>query len=177
MNGEIRCNSKEDVGSQFMLEVDAGLVAKENLLYSFKETGVKNKNNKSVPISKYSGKVLLAEDNEENRRLLSFYLKRAGVDFIMVEDGAKAVQYAVTENVDLIIMDMQMPIMDGVSAIRILRQQGFTKPIVVLTANVLAEDRIICEQAGSNDFLSKPIDIKRFHSILNKYLEKAIPVS
>lgn len=171
LRGEIRCNSKKGIGSQFILEFDAGAVAKNSLVNSY--VNVENETNILSKNTRYLGQVLLAEDNEENRRLLGFYLKRAGVNFIAVGDGAKAVQYAVTEDVDLILMDMQMPILDGVSAIRILRQQGFNKPIVVLTANVLAEDREACKQAGSNEFLSKPIDVKRFYSILDHYLEKA----
>jgi len=118
------------------------------------------------------GRVLLAEDNVDNQRLMGFYLKRAGVDYIIAENGASAVRYATAEHFDLVLMDMQMPVMDGLSAIRLLRQQNFDKPIVVLTANVLAESRSACEAAGANDFLTKPVDVRRFNAVLEKYLPK-----
>lgn len=173
LNGEILCSSKKGLGSEFRIEIDVGAVARDNLVDSPARELQQVSGNGKQEKSKYLGRILLAEDNEENRRLLGFYLKRAGVDFIAVEDGAKAVQCALAEKIDLIFMDMQMPVMDGITAIRILRQQEFTGPIVVLTANVLAEDRKACKEAGANEFISKPIDIKRFHSVLNQYLEKA----
>lgn len=119
----------------------------------------------------FSGRVLLAEDNEENCRLFGFYLERVGLDFVVVDNGAKAVQCGLSGNVDLVLMDMQMPVMDGLSAIRLLRQQGFEKPIIVLTANVLVEDRDACIKAGASEFLTKPVDIKHFYTVLAQYLE------
>lgn len=171
LGGEIRCHSKLSTGTQFMLEIDAGKCADSDMLTSREESKEHSSSKQQKkPDVLLQGRVLLAEDNVDNQRLMSFYLKRAGVDFIIAENGASAVRYATAEHFDLILMDMQMPVMDGLSAIRLLRQQNFDKPIVVLTANVLAESRSACEAAGADDFLSKPVDVKRFTAVLKKYL-------
>ncbi|MBL1278618.1 MAG: response regulator [Ectothiorhodospiraceae bacterium] len=173
LGGKVYCQSKKGIGSQFMVEVDAGIQSRECLINSRNIVEIKASYvHKSIDKRAFSGRVLLAEDNEENRRLLGFYLKRVGLDFVVVENGARAVQYGLSESVDLVLMDMQMPVMDGLSAIRLLRQQGFEKPIVVLTANVLAEDREACIKAGANEFLTKPVDVERFYAVLDQYLER-----
>lgn len=171
LGGEIRCNSKLSIGTQFMLEIDAGELASHSLITSAEDLRNASSTDKQTePETSLRGRVLLAEDNVDNQRLLGFYLKRAGVEFIVVDNGAAAVRCGTSESFDLVLMDMQMPVMDGLSAIRLLRQQNFDKPIVVLTANVLAEDRSACEEAGANDFLTKPVDVKRFNDMLEKYL-------
>jgi CheY-like chemotaxis protein len=171
LGGKISCESEKGVGTQFILEVDAGEIARHEMLASradLQQKDSKKNNTEAHPV--LQGRVLLAEDNVDNQRLLGFYLKRAGVTFVIAENGAAAVRFAAEEYFDLVLMDMQMPVMDGLTAIRLLRQQKFNNPIVVLTANVLAEDRDACEKAGANDFLTKPVDVRRLTEVLEKYL-------
>jgi len=109
------------------------------------------------------GRILLAEDGLDNQRLLSFVLKKAGATIDFADDGKIALEMLDKANelnvpYDLLITDMQMPVMDGYMLAKTLRSQGVKMPIVALTAHALAEDRQKCLDAGCDDYLSKPID-------------------
>jgi CheY-like chemotaxis protein len=107
-------------------------------------------------------RILLAEDSPDIQRLVAFVLRRAGATVTAVEDGRKAFEVALAawergEPFDLILMDMQMPEMDGFQATEHLRRRGYRGRIVALTASAMVEDRIRCLEAGCDAFLSKPI--------------------
>ncbi|MCL2623458.1 MAG: response regulator, partial [Planctomycetaceae bacterium] len=107
-------------------------------------------------------RVLLVDDGVDNQRLFSMILKKAGVDLTTAVNGQEAVN-AVTSSLkaekpfDVILMDVQMPVMDGLTATKILREQGVQVPIVALTAHAMREERDRCHAAGCTDFLTKPI--------------------
>jgi signal transduction histidine kinase/DNA-binding NarL/FixJ family response regulator/HPt (histidine-containing phosphotransfer) domain-containing protein len=117
-----------------------------------------------------AGKVLLAEDGEDNQLLLKTFLAQAGVDVTLTVNGQDAVREALAQNFDLVLMDMQMPIMDGYQAAGELRKARYAKPIIALTAHAMAEDRARCISAGCTDYLSKPIDRTTLLKTCAKYL-------
>jgi CheY-like chemotaxis protein/HPt (histidine-containing phosphotransfer) domain-containing protein len=105
--------------------------------------------------------VLLVEDGETNRKLVTLLLERAGAKVSTAENGEIGCRLAGERNFDVILMDMQMPVLDGYSAARRLRDAGSTVPIIALTANAMAADRDRCLEAGCTDYLSKPINTEQ----------------
>lgn len=108
-------------------------------------------------------KILLAEDGIDNQRLISHILRNAGADVILCENGELAVRrirqaMEQDEKIDVVLMDMQMPVLDGYQASERLRDIGFTNPIIAITANAMSEDRGKCIEAGCDDYASKPIN-------------------
>lgn len=108
-------------------------------------------------------KILLVEDNEMNRDMLSRRLVRNGFEVIVAIDGQQAVTMAIAEKPDLILMDMSLPVMDGLEATRHVKAAPSTRsiPVIALTANALVEDRQRALAAGCNDFDTKPVELPR----------------
>ncbi len=125
----------------------------------------------------FNGTVLLAEDNQDLRILASMYLRRTGISVVTAENGAQALEYIAREHFDLVLMDIQMPGMDGLAAMRQLQHMGCAVPIVALTANTMKNDQEIYRVAGFNDFLAKPIEPEQLHRVLNKFLTHAPPAT
>jgi two-component system cell cycle response regulator DivK len=114
-------------------------------------------------IARTMAKILLVEDNEMNRDMLSRRLTKRGYDVIMAVDGQEGVDSAVTNKPDLILLDMSLPVLDGWTAARILKADPGTAgiPIIALTAHALAGDREKALEAGCEDYDSKPVDLAR----------------
>jgi signal transduction histidine kinase/ActR/RegA family two-component response regulator len=173
--------SRPGEGTHFRVTIAAGpvegigMLEKPNLLAfreSAKQAGV---GQKPAPAIALCGKILLAEDGPDNQRLISHILTRAGAEVVVVDNGKKAVEAAKAaanagQAFDLILMDMQMPVMDGYEATATLRAEGYAGSIVALTAHAMASDRQKCINAGCNDYATKPIDRKQFFATLAKYV-------
>jgi len=125
-------------------------------------------------------KVLLAEDNIVNQKLASLLLQQLGLDVDVVENGRQAVQAAQSGNFDVILMDCQMPEMDGFEATRAIRKLEALKnrytPIIAVTALAMVGDRERCIAVGMDDYISKPIDRKVLNIKLNHWLQKEFVV-
>ncbi len=125
----------------------------------------------SAPTAQHlHGFVLLAEDGPDNRKLIGAYLGRLGLAYATVENGALAVEQAMRVHFDVLLMDMQMPVMDGLSATKMLRATGYGGPIVALTANVMQDDVARYLASGCDACVGKPIDFAEFTRVLAEVL-------
>jgi len=121
-------------------------------------------------------KILLVEDNEMNRDMLSRRLQRKGYEVLIAVDGEAGVRMAVTERPDLILMDMSLPTLDGWEATRRIKAQPETTaiPVIALTAHVMTGDRDKALQAGCDDYDSKPIEFERLLGKMQALLNRQV---
>ena len=172
LGGEITCQSRKGIGSRFTFSINPGQIDSDKLVAEFDQNYVEPEETiiKIEPDS-MTGKVLLAEDTADNQKLISMYVTRTGASVEVVSNGKQAVERALKEDFDLILMDMQMPVMGGMEAMSKLREKGYTKPIVALTANALRENLEQSLRAGLDEYLTKPVDLNRFNSVLKRFLK------
>ena len=119
-------------------------------------------------------KILLVEDNEMNRDMLSRRLVRSGFEVAIATDGSQGVSMAASEQPDLILMDMSLPVVDGWEATRQVKTNPMTKniPVIALTAHAMAEDREKSLAAGCDDFDTKPVELPRLLAKIQALLGK-----
>jgi CheY-like chemotaxis protein len=119
-------------------------------------------------------KILLVEDNEMNRDMLSRRLAKRGFEVVMAVDGAEGVSMARSAAPDLILMDMSLPVMDGWTATRMLKADVATRgiPVIGLTAHAMAGDREKCLEAGCDEYDTKPVDFPRLLEKIQVQLDK-----
>lgn len=172
MGGEIKVTSTVDKGSKFSFTL---------LINTFKDNASSDSqqsmHNLNIPVpSEDSLHILIAEDNLLNQKLISRLIHNKGHKFILAENGLEAVQAMRKEIFDLILMDIQMPEMDGIEATLNIRNDisgDFDPniPIVAVTAYAFAEDRERCSDVGMNDFIPKPINNAKLDAVLNKVIK------
>lgn len=174
LNGELTADGELHKGSCFELKLkltDNSEIAKAKLITSLEELDFTTEQQASHKVAnKLSGHILLAEDDELNQELIAMYLEDMGATVSVAENGQVAVDKVKQQQFDLIYMDMQMPELSGPDALKQLRSDGYQGPIVMLTANATLEDRNLCKQAGSDDFVTKPIDEERLYEVTARYL-------
>jgi PAS domain S-box-containing protein len=161
MHGKITVESELGFGSAFSLNIPIKPGTIETVI---KRSGQERN---------YRATVLLAEDNVVNAKIASKILEKLGIKALVVENGEIALHKTMTQTFDLVLMDVNMPIMDGITAAEKIRELSFPKnqiPILALTANAMMEDKERCLKAGMNGFISKPIKLARLIEELDKVL-------
>jgi len=168
LNGGVSVTSKIGAGSTFMVKIDGGPSAGVEILQGLTEASLPPPLDHEVRSRvRLCGRILLVEDGRDNQRLLRMLLGDAGAAVVSAENGQIAVDLATTEPFDLILMDMQMPVMDGYTATIELRRRGVKIPIIALTAYAMAEDRDKCLASGCSDYLTKPVDEEKLLTTVN----------
>ena len=166
MGGDLEVQSMEGAGSTF------------TLFLPLIEEDVPEESHGQGDISRTAGRtlqILVAEDHPANRRILGALLKPLNCEVIIARNGKEAVELFDIDTFDVILMDMQMPEMDGLEATRLIRTMGDAgakTPIIALTANASTEDRALCQAAGMDDFISKPIDPRLLHAAVLKAIKQ-----
>jgi len=172
LGGRLGVESEFGSGSTFRLSAPVGplddvpLVDLEEAMSGFDPTTVPPR------IDDLRGRVLVAEDRSDLQHFVRELLERAGCEVVIASDGAHAIELArVSNDFDAILMDIRMPLVDGLTASRRIREGGYTGPIIALTAGVMDEDRQRALRAGCDDFIPKPIDSAILLGRLADYLE------
>lgn len=173
-------DTKPGVGTRFRLTIDPGPVGDAEMIDYIPDAVLVSEpapravdwKDRPTPL-----RVLLAEDGLDNQRLIAGILRRAGADVAIAENGRIAVDKALAawrdgRAYDAVLMDMQMPEMDGYEATRCLRREGYARPIVALTAHAMIGDREKSLEAGCDDYATKPIDRAHLLHLIDKYARR-----
>ncbi len=175
LKGQVYAESKPQKGSTFTLIIPCGICQIEGV--KMLGTGVDEEASSlagrkdvrsRLPV--FEGNVLIVEDNVQNQRLLEIMLQRVNVTTVTAANGREALQAIGQETFDLIFMDVQMPVMNGLEASRAIRELGNDVPIIAVTAHAMKGDRQRCLAAGCDAYLCKPIDQKTLNETLQTYL-------
>ena len=175
LGGRITVESEPGEGSIFTASIDTGSLESVRVLspQMISDELRADKSRDETVLQLPPGRILVADDGEANCRLISVVLHRAGVEVMTAHNGQVAVSLATEEYFDAVVMDMQMPVMDGYTATATLRQQGFSKPIIALTADAMDGSEGRCRAAGCSHFLTKPLDMDLLTATLNGILKKS----
>jgi signal transduction histidine kinase/DNA-binding response OmpR family regulator/HPt (histidine-containing phosphotransfer) domain-containing protein len=173
LNGDVTAESEPGGGSTFTLKVDGGPSAGVERLEALTEAMLPAPADQTMDADIHlNGRILLVEDGADNQRLLRMQLENAGASVTSALNGQIAIDLTTTQTFDLILMDMQMPVMDGYTASKELRRRGLETSIIALTAHAMSEDRAKCLASGCNGYLTKPIDEDQLLKTVHAYLRK-----
>ncbi|MDM4018268.1 response regulator [Roseiconus lacunae] len=181
LGGSISAASEEGAGSRFRFKLPVGTQSTDRIDWrgELAASGTHDGTIDTVPVfregDRLDARVLVVDDRPDIRFLLQRLLERFGCDVATCENGEEALRWLDdpdSATIDAVIMDMQMPGMDGLTAVRHMRQAGFSRPVIALTANAMDSDRERCLNAGYTDYLSKPIDKHLlFHKLKRRLAE------
>ncbi|MCG8670034.1 MAG: response regulator [Pseudomonadales bacterium] len=173
LGGDLSLNSGIGAGSEFSVSIKPGIVGTNDWIDSTDLSSVapKSSNPKAaLEVPSLSGTVLLAEDNPVNQKLISKIISKTGANVEIAANGQIAVDIVSSESVDLILMDINMPVMDGLEATRIIRRGHEELPIFALTAEIDADELSKAKRAGCVDCLKKPVDRQEIYQVLEQVL-------
>ncbi|MFT5091582.1 MAG: PAS domain S-box-containing protein [Porticoccaceae bacterium] len=174
LGGALTVTSVAGEGSTFTMIVDAGEIDPDARILDISDFEHESREARNIERGKrykFNGsRILLVDDGDANRQLIQLVLQRNGVLVETAVNGKLAVDKATTSDYDVILMDMQMPVMDGYTATRKLREYGLDTPIVALTANAMRGDEEKCREAGCTGFLTKPVDLDEVLAYLAELL-------
>ena len=174
LGGDLTVTSEVGRGTVFSAIVDAGDVSTVETMEfdDYVRTEKSERKTKKLKQLKLGPqKVLVVDDGDSNRQLVRLILQRAGCEISEAVDGQDAVEKVMAGDFDVVLMDMQMPIMDGYQATKKLRELNFDRPIIALTANVLADDEKKCREFGCSGFVPKPINMDLLIQTIAELLE------
>ena len=169
LGGNITLTSEKGKGSVFTLVIPANIATANQPPRDKNSAGPESDINNKAGLS---GNILVAEDIESNQMLMKALLGKMGLKMTFANNGKEAVDKVNSQNFDLVLMDINMPQMDGYEATRTMRNNGIKIPIVALTSNAMEGDRKKCIEAGCDDYLPKPVIHTKLVAILNKFLRK-----
>jgi CheY-like chemotaxis protein len=184
LGGEIRVTSHPGQGSTFQVAIAVGEihnVRRETPSAGEPKVATDMAATPVFVVPRLEGRrLLLAEDGIDNQRIISLLLRKTGALVTVVENGELAVAavldaQAAAQPFDAVLLDMQMPVMDGYRAAGELRRRGYARPLIALTAHAMRGDREKCLDAGCDDYTTKPIDRRQFYQVLASQLRAAEP--
>ena len=174
LGGDLQIESRPGEGTTCTAVINTGSLDFVPMVqddsWSADESGEILGNRSEIPA--LEGRVLLMEDNEDSRHLMQYLVSETGAELVLEEDGEAGSRRALQEHFDLIITDMHMPVMDGFAAVKLLRENGCSTPIIALTADAVKEHSERYVEAGCSDYFSKPFERKRLYALLEKYLRR-----
>ncbi len=172
LGGQIAVTSEEGVGSVFTFSIDIGDISNEECITfeAFKKATRQSRKTARGLLRLPPCDIMVVDDGQANRRLIKLILQKAGCRVVEAENGQIGYDKAIGGKFDIVLMDIQMPVLDGYQATRKLRDNGYTKPVLALTANAMTGDQEKCADAGCDGFLAKPVDIDKLIATIAEFL-------
>lgn len=171
MDGHIKVTSQEGQGSQFAVYLPWVKAENQEILINQMQVDkqLSKASHQTISSPQLKARILCADDNDDNRNLIAYLLNKTGAHLTLANNGQEAVEQTQNGHFDLILMDMKMPIMDGVQATQQIIKSGCKTPIVMLTANVDPTSKQKALNSGASAHFGKPIDTQKFYAMLESY--------